>query len=290
MKPQIGIGTAQWGMPYGIRNSQGQTSQDQIKKIIESAKKESISLIDTAPSYGNAETSVGDTIDTSFKIVTKLSQIEQIDLVDSNSLRTAFSQSLKRLKRDSVYGILVHKVEDLFTQKQKIITRHLLSLKQERLALKVGVSIYTQDQIDRVLEIFEPDIIQLPVNVFDQRLVDSGAINHLHKQGIEVHVRSIFLQGLLLFDEKNIPSKFQAIAPSIKRWNRAAKDQGLTLVEACLLHARQITGVHSIILGVDSIEHFNECVNIYKSNLSFDSSGLNLSDETFLNPSLWRNL
>jgi aryl-alcohol dehydrogenase-like predicted oxidoreductase len=153
---------------------------------------------------------------------------------------------------------------------------------------KIGISVYNSKQINAVMDIFKPDLIQLPLNVLDQRMLLDGDLEMLKKEGVEIHVRSVFLQGLLLMHLDRIPSYFESIKPLLVRWHAAAKDQGLTVNQAALSYIRSIPYVDKVIVGVDSLEQFISCVDDFSIKENFNAKGLACDNPLFVNPSLWK--
>ena len=131
------------------------------------------------------------------------------------------------------------------------------------------------------------DLIQLPLSVLDQRMLSSGHLEMLKNEGVEIHVRSAFLQGLLLMSLDEIPEFFKPIKPLLARWHAAARDQGLTVNQAALIFVRDIPFVDKVVIGVNSLEQFNSCVEDFSTEASFDAVGLGCDNPLYLNPSLW---
>ena len=181
----------------------------------------------------------------------------------------------------------MHHAEDILVPGGNEIVSTMMQLKEKGQVEKIGVSVYDSKQVDAVMEIFIPDLIQLPLSVLDQRMLSSGHLAMLKKEGVEIHVRSIFLQGLLLMPLDKIPAYFEPIKPLLTRWHDAAQVQGLTVNQAALLFIRGIPYVDKVIIGVDSLAQFNSCVEDFSIEEGFDAIGLACDNPIFLNPSLW---
>ena len=220
---KIGLGTAQWGLPYGVSNLSGQTSPDEVSKILKAASNLGISLLDTARNYGRAEDVLGCNDLHDFRIITKLPALRSAQSFPDSvqkELDLWFAQSLISIGTESVEGLLVHNCEDLFSVSGPKVLGFLDSQKALGKCRYVGVSVYNVDQIKKLVEIFIPDIIQLPFSVLDQRLLQDGTLSHLKGLGIEIHARSVFLQGLMLMEIQDLPSYFKPWLPQLSLWHQ----------------------------------------------------------------------
>ena len=233
---QIRFGTEQWGAHYGVSNAKGQTPLQEVRQILEAAERAGITLFDTASLYGNAEQTLGHANLAPFRVITKTPKFGKavISNDDVECLAETFSDSLKNLSLKSVYGLLIHNPDDFFVANGVRLIDAIQSLKSQGLVLKIGISVYTSSQIKKALDFFKPDIIQLPINVFDQRLVQDGTISYLSGLGIEVHARSAFLQGLLLMNPNEMPSYFHPWKPLFMKWQRFCTDQSISSLHAAL--------------------------------------------------------
>ena len=288
---KIGLGTVQWGLTYGISNHLGQTKQEEVSRILAYAKAVGIKVIDTARSYGESEQVLGKHDLAEFKIITKIPSLkaQYVDhaLVGA-SLEESFLESLHALGVERVQGLLVHDCNDLFTQFGETIINSLQKLKSLGKVGKIGVSIYNSNQILKVLELFKPDIVQLPFNVFDQRLLHDGTLSVIRNIGIEIHARSIFLQGLLLMKADEIPSYFRPWGAQLKAWNDLCIDLGEQPQHIALDFAASNSLIDQVIIGVENLSQLVELASF--KVCSHDVSYLSIcsvSDEKLLNPSLW---
>jgi len=286
---KLGLGTVQWGLSYGIANESGAVTSETIKSILLESKQIGIKVLDTAAQYGDAEKVLGMNALEEFDVVTKTPKfaVSKITETEINQLKLAFQDSLVKLSCKKVYGLLVHHTEDILVPGGSKIISAMKQLKEKEQVEKIGVSVYDSKQLDAVMKIFKPDLIQLPLSVLDQRMLSSGHLEMLNKKGVEIHVRSAFLQGLLLMPLDKIPAYFKPIKPILIRWHNAIQEQGLTPVQAALSFIKSIPYVNKVIIGVDSLEQFNECVEDFNIEASFDAKGLACNDASFLNPSLW---
>lgn len=295
---KLGLGTAQFGMPYGVTNYKGQCEFSEIVRILQEAKKHRIALLDTAALYGDSEKILGTALDETddFCIVTKTPTFpahKKITRDQADHLRNTFLNSLNQLNRSKCYGLLVHHASDLLKENSEYLMDALLELKKSGQVARIGVSIYTGQQIDEILERYpDMDIIQLPLNVFDQRLIVSGHLDRLKTLEIEVHVRSVFLQGLLLSNLPELPSFFDPVKPHFDHYFKTITAMNLSRLQAALLFVKQINSVDKILVGVTSVDQLLEIILSYRSILTYNSevnfSFAGIQEERFINPALWR--
>ena len=291
---QLGIGTAQFGMNYGISNVGGKVGRRTVWEILELAPSLGVTLIDTAPGYGDGEVAIGRALGAShrFRIVTKTPAFRQERVTTSHAdgLVATFERSLDNLGQSAVYGLLLHHAGDIKAEGGRRLVEAMESLQRRGQVEKIGVSVYSADEIDDVLEVFTPGIIQLPLNVLDQRLIQSGHLRKLHGLGVEIHARSVFLQGLLLMKPQQLPPYFEPLRPHLDRYFDFLSTHRLGAVEAPLSFVGQLPEVHAMILGVCSTAQLRELSDAAgrAPGSMPDMSGFAISDPAFVNPALWR--
>jgi len=189
---RLAIGTAQFGLDYGINNVQGQVTLENATTILREARFHGLDTIDTAIAYGTSEQRLGQIGLDSWKVVTKLPPVPA-DCPDVREwVVSAVQQSLIRLKIDRVYGLLLHQPSQLLEQHGELIYRTLLQLKRDGLADKIGISIYDPAELEPILSRHPLDLVQSPFNILDRRLQNSGWMERLQDLGVELHVRFRF--------------------------------------------------------------------------------------------------
>ena len=287
---ELGLGTVQWGVKYGITNSTGQTQLDQVRAILDEASKCGIRVLDTASQYGEAESALGKNAVENFHIVSKTPSFggDEITATDASLLLSTFERSLERLSCPQIYALLIHRAKDIFLPGGGKLISVMERLKEEGKVRKIGVSVYDGSQIDAILKIFRPDIVQLPLSVLDQRLLRSGHLDILKENNVEIHVRSVFLQGLLLMPLEQVPAYFEPIRPLLSRWHAAAREQGLTATQAALSYIRDLSAVDVVLVGVENVTQFKTCQADFNSAVSFDATAFACDDETYVNPMFWK--
>ena len=293
---KIALGTVQFGMSYGIANKLGEVGSPEIERILQYADRNGVEILDVASSYGNAESAIGKFISNQvrskqWKVITKTPHFKS-DIIDQqvDELLESFKLSLKKLGQKSIYGLLIHNCDDIFSSSGYKLLQAMEQLKQNGAIKKIGVSIYDSNQIDRVLDNYPIDLVQLPVNILDQRLLDGGQLKRLKKYNVEIHARSIFLQGLLLMPLKTIPSWFFPIRGKLEELRARAKKLNMNVLQLTLGFAQSIHEIDKVIVGVSTLDQLHEIVNAASVYINIEEfSDLSIDDSTYLNPSNWGN-
>jgi len=278
------LGSAQFGSDYGIANKYGKVKYTEIKKILSFAYKKGINTIDTASGYGISEQIIGkylnDNPEQRWSIITKLSG--PLELF-KKQIRT----SIIRLGRKPDV-VLAHSISDLF---KPSLTDIISWLKDEMGIKKIGVSVYGNDEIEKVLTYAKMDVIQCPLNALDTRLYRNGVLDDIKSNELELHVRSVFLQGLFFLSDKKLKQNFFDALPHIKKLRTISKDLGLTLAELSLLWVHSLDQVDKVIIGVDNVQqlntHYKTLNNKNKIEFTKQVTSIIYDNENILNPSLW---
>jgi aryl-alcohol dehydrogenase-like predicted oxidoreductase len=289
---RLGIGSAQFGMDYGIVNRFGQTRLSEVKKIIETAKYEGISLIDTAANYGKSEEILGSQDISFFDIVSKIPAFPR-DLEETSFKQWSLQQvskSLANLNIDCLYGLLFHDTQLLLSSHGAQAFDALNKLKKAGLTKKIGISVYNPDELEYILDRFHFDIVQLPLNIVDRRFVELNWLDRLKNLNIEIHTRSVFLQGLLLQDFEDIPPKFMRWNELWKNWTNWVIQNSHSHIQACLSYPLSFDEVDKVIVGLENVAQMNEIIKYTKSKRITAIPDFSIDDESLLNPSLWNKL
>jgi len=289
---KIALGAVQFGIDYGVNSTEGQVEPKEVENILHYARSKGINLLDTAPAYGSSEKVLGQIGTENFKVVTKTRHFDSLEINDSdvNLLNNDFYNSLKNLRQDSVYGVLVHNADDLLKSGSEKIFKQLQKLKHAKKIVKIGVSVYDHSQLQTILDNFDIDLVQLPFNILDRRMVDSGMLVKLQEKDIEVHARSIFLQGLLLMSEQNRPEKFNRWSGLWRIWHEWLNDNQLTALEATIRYAVSMPEISKVLVGVDNVDQLKEIVASSTRVLPKVPNELFTNDTDLLNPSNWSKL
>ena len=287
---KLGLGTVQWGVPYGIANHNGMTTPETAREILSEASDLGVSVLDTASLYGESEIVLGTYPLERFKVITKTPMFATSVITDAHAanLTQTFMESLNRLSISKVYGLLIHFAEDLLVPGGEKLVYAMNELKRKGLVEKVGISIYDSEQVDPILKIFKPDLVQLPINILNQQMLLEGCLEKMKNAGIEIHARSVFLQGLLLMPLSQIPAYFEPIRSILIRWHDAAKEQEVSPVQASLSFVRDIPYIDTVLVGVENNDQFRTCYVDFEAATTFDASGLACHDSAFIHPGHWK--
>ena len=284
----IALGSASFGQRYGIAQH-GDVSQQDVDSILQLGLELGIDTIDTAHLYGNAESVLGnfDKVN-QFKIVNKLPEISSLSLKQVLSL---WQQSLEKLASSRTYGCLLHKPEDLLCANRNDNYLKLKAIKDVGLTQKIGVSVYTPDELEEIIKQFDIDLVQVPMNVFDQRFLSSGVLERAKQKGVEIHVRSAFLQGLLLMETTQLTAHFNPYIEHINSYFKAVKDAELTKLEAAFAYLQTIPFIDKVVVGCHNIEQLREIEHSFKqtqnSKIGHKFASFVHCDEQLILPTNW---
>lgn len=291
---KLGLGTVQFGLDYGISNRDGKTPEEEVKKILDMAANAGIIYLDTAALYGNSEEVLGRSFPHphSFRVVTKTPTItaQPVTEADAEKLEANFLQSLYKLGLPNLYGLLVHHANDLLVPGGEHLIARMQELKARGLLTKIGVSVYTADEIDQVMAQYADslDLLQLPINIFDQRLLQSRHLKYLKSLGIEIHARSIFLQGLLLMEPEQLSAHFAKIIPLFRDYRLTLANYGISPLQAALGFVIGLEEVDVVLCGVNNATQLHEILALNPVlPPGFDFDKFALSDPEILNPAKW---
>jgi aryl-alcohol dehydrogenase-like predicted oxidoreductase len=288
------LGTAQFGMPYGVTNRHGKVSEAAAAQILSTACDAGISMIDTAAGYGTSEAVLGKCLAglPEIGVITKTLAFpgDKITAADAGALRTNLECSLKRLDRRRVEALLIHHGSDVLKPGGDRLLEMLASLKASGLTARIGVSVYDAADLDGVLEKLHPDVVQLPLNLFDQRLVRSGHIERMKAAGIEIHARSIFLQGILLADTAGLPAYFSSFSRQFASYAKLLERAGLRPLQACLGFVLKQSGADRAVVGVTGTSDLQEILSALATMPASlpDMSAFATDDLALIDPRRWR--
>ncbi len=284
---RLALGTAQFGFSYGVANNSGQIDLSQGKLLLDCALKNGINTLDTAVAYGNSEKRLGQIGVEKWHVVSKLPALPDGCENVKGWVVEQVHQSINRLGIDQLYGLLLHEPKQLLESRGQLIYQSLIQLKADGLLNKIGISIYYPSELDLLCKEFDFDLIQAPFNILDRRILDSGWLTKLSKLGIEVHTRSVFLQGLLLMSEKDIPTKFDQWTLLWLEWFNWLKKSELSALEACLGYALSFSEISKIVVGVDSITQLNQVIQAIRGAPLNVPDKLKIDDINLINPTNW---
>ena len=291
------LGTANFGQNYGLK--QIRVKNREIRKILNICKKKNIKQIDTAYNYGITENLLGSNKTQKFKICTKIPKLPSS--IRSNKIavwiKNIFFKSLKNLKIKKIDTVIFHNTSQFKNKKGRIAYNVLQNLKKKGFVKKIGYSIYSPKELDMFFNDFKPDIIEVPYNILDRRIKISGWLKKLHKKKVKVWARSIFLQGLLLFEKKSRPKFFNKWKNLWKIWDKLILDKK-TALEICMIFILKERYIDKFIVGVNHSNELLEILNIIKKNcnkiyikkLNKILKKINIKDKKILEPFRWQKI
>ncbi|CAG0970073.1 MAG: aldo/keto reductase [Candidatus Methanoperedens sp.] len=283
---KIALGTAQFGMDYGINNIRGKIPEKEVFEILNEALKSRIDTLDTAYAYGESETMIGEfnkKYKNKFKIVSKSPKCNTFDLNDF------FDSSIKRLGVEVIYGYMVHSFQHYMDYPE---TWNILEkLRSKGKIEKIGFSIYYPHELNYILENkINIDIIQVPYSIFDRRF--EPYFSKLKNIGVEIHVRSVFLQGLVFKNPNELDVYFAKIKKKLDYLNLLSMKLNIPIEALCLNFAVINTFVDKVVVGIDNIRNLNEIVDStnYIKHVKYSLSELSNfreDDEKMILPLNW---
>jgi aryl-alcohol dehydrogenase-like predicted oxidoreductase len=273
-------------MPYGTACPQPEVPLEEVRSILSVAKEHGIHMLDTAISYGASEEKLGLCDLSGWRIVSKLPEIPPIADI-YGWMEVEVSACLSRLGIPALYGLLLHQPQQLNCSASADILKGMQRLKDQGLVQKIGISVYSPDEVYSLFNYASFDIVQAPCNLLDRRLLTSGCLDFLKSRNVEVHVRSVFLQGLLLMDTNTKIKRFgrwKSLWNAIDEW---AKQAEVSYLEACLAYVNSVQGIDYILVGVNNLNNLEEILVAFnKEGISFPNH-LQTDDMQLLNPGNW---
>tara|TARA_B100001123_G_scaffold450847_1_gene624413 strand:+ start:953 stop:1825 length:873 start_codon:yes stop_codon:yes gene_type:complete len=289
MKNKIVLGSANFDQRYGINKNF--IKNDEIKKLFSLAFKNKIKTIDTSPLYNKSEKIIGALNNSRFKIISKIPAIpKKIKKKNIEKwIKGTAMLSLKNLKIKKFECLLLHNAHSLLGKNGNEIYKSIKNMKTNRLTNKIGISIYDFDILDKILEKFKLDLIQAPFNVLDRRLLETGWLERLKKKKIKVHARSIFLQGMLLLNHKQLPKKLKRFSKQWLIWENWLKKNRFNPTHVCLsfvLNQRKLDGV---VIGYNNNNQLSKILKLKQIKNNFFVPNFNIKNNILIDPRKWTN-
>lgn len=285
---KLAIGTAQFGLDYGISNAGGRTSQAEAERILSYANAAGIDTLDTAAAYGDSEKVLGHIGVPGWKVISKVPPLPGADVNGKDWVLDHVRRSLGRLGIKQLDGLLLHHAPDLLSDQGRNIAIGLEAVKAEGLASRVGFSIYSPEPLAELTKVMPPDLVQAPFNVLDQRLKTSGWLRRLEEGGAEIHVRSVFMQGLLLMGREIRPSYFEKWREVLQRWDAFVGGQKEQALALCLGFVKAERGISRVLVGVENQGHLQQLQALWEKATPFNAHGLACEDPLLVEPSNWK--
>jgi spore coat polysaccharide biosynthesis protein SpsF (cytidylyltransferase family)/diketogulonate reductase-like aldo/keto reductase len=300
---KLTLGTAQLGLDYGIANRNGKPDFNSSINILNYSWEHGINTFDTAPTYGNSEKIIGTFKSTivnnkieDLKIISKLPALEINDTIKFDDLYTLIRKqllhSLNDLKIDSMPIYLLHNAPDLLFN-NGILVECLNQLKKEGLLKRIGVSVYNPWEVETMLNFKEIDIIQVPLNIFDHRLIETGLLKTLKSKNYTIFARSIYLQGLFFIKPTKLPKYMKRAKELLIKLELLSEEFNIDIAKIAFLFVRDIPEIDSLVIGAETVSQVSKNIGILREK----SLDLDLKKQIFQefsdvaedikNPSLW---
>ena len=298
---KITLGTAQLGYPYGIANQIGEISPINATEILRHSINMKINSFDTAPNYGKSEEVIGNFIQNSKKdfmrITTKIPKIVlgnegKINSSVHNFINQSIKNSSKKLQIKKIPICLLHNPEDMKLFRDDISSSFNKLKKENRIELS-GVSVYTIEHVKEFLNQNEFDVIQIPINIFNSKIINSGLLSELKKSNKIIFARSIYLQGLFFLNPKEIPTHLEKVKLKLESLYEISKEYGRSIEDIAFSFIRVISEIDSMIIGVESLNQLKNNIKLLNSPALNDKlvnkiyREFNNISEEIVNPSLW---
>ena len=282
---RIVLGGAQLGLPYGILNGGETLSREEAARILNTAVDHGIDSIDTAIAYGQSESIIGETSQNRFKIISKLPPLP-VDISNvSEWVHSQVEGSLSRLKCTSLDALLLHRPQDLTGDQGAELYAAIGSLIAEKIIHRFGVSIYSPNDLEGIIGTFDIHVVQAPLNVFDRRIL--GVTDQLSALNIEVHARSVFLQGVLIANPKDRPQRFEPGSEHFALFDEWVRSSGVSAMSCCMGFALQQPGIAKLVIGTTSAKSLDEIMNSIPNSVLEVPAHLQSSVEQLIDPRVW---
>jgi aryl-alcohol dehydrogenase-like predicted oxidoreductase len=283
---KLAIGGVQFGKNYGLVDGK-KIKNYEFKKIEKLILRSDIKFIDTSINYGSSEKIIGSSNFNKLNIITKIKLPEKNINIDK-WVEKKIRSSLTKLKINKIYGVLIHDYKDLFGIRGKKFLKYLYHLKDKKIIQKIGVTVYAPSDLKKIWSFWKPEIVQVPLNILDQRFLKSRWIATLKKFKILIFVRSCFLQGLLLSDYRSNP-RFRKFYKILDKFNNWCKLNEISRLQACVDFLKIKKNIDYLVVGFNNYYQFDEILKSFKNKKItkipniFTTNKLNLID-----PRLWK--
>ncbi|NJD01106.1 MAG: aldo/keto reductase [Ruminiclostridium sp.] len=298
---KLTLGTVQLGMEYGIANNRGKPDLEKSFEILGESIDSGVNSFDTAELYGDSEMVLGKYFSQKTclaeqqVLVTKFKIIYEENMNPLNIEKQIFRHmegSLQRLKLNKIPIYMLHNAKDMNTY-GSIIPDTLKKLKMEGMIEKAGVSIYAPEDVDEMQKNDVYEAVQIPMNIMDHRLINSGSLKKLQKENIIVFVRSIFLQGLFFLKPVELTGNLIKAKKLLGQLNKLAEHEGISVAQLALSYVRDMEGVSSLVIGAESPEQVKENTRLMDAPPLTDRTRYEIDrlfldvPEDIINPRLW---
>ena len=278
------LGTAQFGLNYGINNVYGKPSEQTVGSLLDYARTKGILILDTADAYGDASQIIGRYHQTrqKFSINTKFKK-------GTSDLSAQLDASLKALNIDYVNVYFFHEFKDFISYPS--VRNQLDELKKNGKIKKTGLSVYDNNEFLEAINSEYIDVIQIPFNLLDNYSKRGDLIMLAKKKGKELHVRSVFLQGLFFKKVSNLPLKIRPLGYYLNVLHKLADEINVSIEQLALGYVLQHSEIDNVIIGVDTMDQLKHNIEMIENKISEDIvkkiDKINVKETTLLYPKNW---
>ena len=289
MEHKLILGTVQFGLDYGVNNAAGKVNSSNVKVILDAAFEKGVLLLDSAEGYGDSQEKIGEyhiNSSNSFRVITKFSSA-RLDL--PANIKERVYKNLKTLNIKSLYSYMFHSFDD-YNKFYPVFKEDLIFLREEKSIQKIGVSLYTNEELEEVLKNDNIDLVQLPFNLFDNSSRRKEILLKAKSKGLEIHVRSTFLQGLFFKNLNSIQGKIVPLKPYLEDLEQIKKKYKLSIETLALQYALQKNYIDRVLIGVDSAEQLKKNIDICSKKTDIPTKiidNINIAEGSLLNPINW---
>ena len=279
------IGSAQLGMNYGLFHNR-KINHKEFKKIEKLILKSKINFIDTAISYGDSENIIGSSKLKNLHIITKIKLPSKKNIQVRDWTLKEISKSLYKLKIKKIYGVLIHDYKDLLGKYGKDYLLSLQELKKKKIIKKIGISIYDSHEIQKIWKFWKPDLIQVPFNALDNRILDSGWVDVLRKFKVKIFARSVFLQGLLINEDNSfiVNKNYLILLNKFKNW---CYKNNISLLQGCIHFVKQFKKIDYLVVGFNNYNQLKEIIDVFKKKQITIPRNFSTNKKNLIDPRKW---
>jgi aryl-alcohol dehydrogenase-like predicted oxidoreductase len=279
------IGSAQLGMNYGLFNNQ-KINHKELKKIEKLVLKSKINFIDTAISYGDSENIIGSSKLKNLHIITKIKLPSKKIIQVRDWTLKEISKSLYKLKIKKIYGVLIHDYKDLLGKYGKDYLLSLQELKKKKIIKKIGISIYDSHEIKKIWKFWKPDLIQVPFNPLDNRILDSGWVDVFRKFKVKIFARSVFLQGLLINEDNSfiVNKNYLILLNKFKNW---CYKNNISLLQGCIHFVKQFKKIDYLVVGFNNYNQLKEIIDVFNKKQIIIPKKFSTNKKSLIDPRKW---
>jgi aryl-alcohol dehydrogenase-like predicted oxidoreductase len=283
---ELALGTVQFGLAYGIAGRRYAVPEEEARSILECAWARGVRMLDTAAAYGDIEQRLGRVCEgLPFRIISKVSAIP-LQLDDIQAAAWAKAQAMQSRQRlgNSLSGLMFHKAEDLSGERGLRVWQTLTDWAQGE-GVALGASCYSPQISLGLRESCGISLTQLPGNAFDQRIVNDIPAT---VPGLEIHLRSAFLQGLLLMPLAQAQNKLPLASNALKLWHKWCAAHSLSPLVAALSIVKSFASVSVVVVGVDSLVQFDEIASAWDQAHPRIAAELAVDTPEIIDPRFWK--